>query len=75
MEIAELKNKLSLPEVVTELGRATNGTASGLDPTANRVDRLRLLGNGVVPDTCEVAFRTLYKEVVDGDNNSSGSGS
>jgi hypothetical protein len=29
------------------------------------VDRLRLLGNGVVPDTAEVAFRTLYKELMD----------
>ena len=45
------------------MGGATPGTASGLDPTANRVDRLRLLGNGVVPSTCEVAFRTLYKEL------------
>jgi len=50
-------------KVEPELGRATPGTASGVDPTANRVDRLRLLGNGVVPATCEVAFRTLYKEL------------
>jgi len=63
------------PRVISELDRATDGTTSGLDATANRVDRLRLLGNGVVPDTCEVAFRTLYKELVDGNNNSSGSGS
>ena len=53
-----------------QLGGATDGSTSGLDPTANRVDRLRLLGNGVVPDTCEIAFRTLYKELVDGDDNS-----
>jgi DNA (cytosine-5)-methyltransferase 1 len=45
------------------MGGAANGFTSGLDATANRVDRLRLLGNGVVPDTCEVAFRTLYKEL------------
>jgi len=46
------------------MGRTTPGTASGLDATANRIDRLRLLGNGVVPATCEVAFRTLYAELV-----------
>jgi hypothetical protein len=38
-----------------------------VDSTANRVDRLRLLGNGVVPDTCEIAFRTLYKELCEKD--------
>ncbi|KKM00230.1 hypothetical protein LCGC14_1806540 [marine sediment metagenome] len=36
----------------SRLGRAVNGTAS-------RVDRLRLLGNGVVPQQAELAFRTL----------------
>lgn len=49
----------------SELGGTVDGSTSGLDPTANRVDRLRLLGNGVVPDTAEVAFRTLYKELMD----------
>jgi len=39
-----------------KLGGATNGTSS-------RVDRLRLLGNGVVPQTVEVAFRTLSKRI------------
>jgi len=36
------------------LGRAANGPAS-------RVDRLRLLGNGVVPQCAELAFRTLIQ--------------
>ena len=32
---------------------------SGLDSTANRVDPLRLLGNGVVPNTAAKAFSKL----------------
>jgi hypothetical protein len=50
-------------QIKSKLGRAAPGTASGVDATANRVDRLRLLGNGVVPVTCEVAFRTLYNDL------------
>ena len=38
----------------SQLGRAVNGTAC-------RVDRLRLLGKGVVPSQAELAFRTLMK--------------
>ena len=39
------------------LGRATNGSSS-------RVDRLRLLGNGVVPATAAKAFVTLIQRVI-----------
>ena len=46
-----------------ELGRTTNGTSSRVDPIANRVDRLRLLGNGVVPNTCERAIRILTERI------------
>ena len=42
----------------SRLGRATNGSA-------NRVDRLRLLGNGVVPATAAKAFVTLIQRLND----------
>ena len=35
----------------------------GVDGSTDRIDRLRLLGNGVVPDTCALAFRTLYGSI------------
>ena len=40
-----------------QLGRATDGSSS-------RVDRLRLLGNGVVPATAARAFSTLIQRVI-----------
>jgi len=40
----------------SRLGRASNGSA-------NRVDRLRLLGNGVVPATAAKAFVTLINRI------------
>ena len=43
-------------ETQSELGGAVNGLT-------HRVDRLRLLGNGVVPDTCELAFKTLIQQI------------
>jgi DNA (cytosine-5)-methyltransferase 1 len=46
-----------------ELGGATDGIASGVDPTLNRVDRLRLIGNGVVPETAERAYRVLAERL------------
>jgi len=50
-------------ETQPELGGAAYGTSSGVDSTANRVDRLRLLGNGVVPQTCERALRVLMERL------------
>ena len=47
----------------SELGRASNGTTRGVDATTNRVDRLRLLGNGVVNQTAAKAFVTLIQRV------------
>ena len=50
-------------EAEPELGGTADGTAGGLDatpgPLVNRVDRLRLLGNGVVNQTAAKAFATL----------------
>ena len=47
----------------SELGRTSNGTTRGVDATTNRVDRLRLLGNGVVNQTAAKAFVTLIQRV------------
>ena len=43
-------------EAQSELGGATHGTQ-------HRVDRLRLLGNGVVPQTAEIAWKTLWQRI------------
>jgi hypothetical protein len=51
------------------LGRDADGSTGGLDYAElsvscdNRTDELRLLGNGVVPATAALAFRTLLNEV------------
>ena len=50
----------------SELGGAVDGLTHRVDPIANRVDRLRLLGNGVVSQCAEIAWRTLWKEMNNG---------
>jgi hypothetical protein len=51
------------------LGGDAHGPASGLDYAKlsvscdNRTDELRLLGNGVVPATAALAFKTLLNEL------------
>ena len=64
-------------EAQSELGGTIDGSARGVDATTegvdaivNRVDRLRLLGNGVVSACAELAWRTLWKETNESWDNS-----
>ncbi len=55
------------PRVVkakSKLGGTTDGTTCGVDSNRNRTDRLRLLGNGVIPATAAKAFETLIKRIL-----------
>lgn len=61
-------------KIKSSLGRAINGITDRLDNAKlyqscdNRTDELRLLGNGVVPDTAEKAFVVLFNKIMDGIN-------
>ena len=46
------------------LGGAAHGGSPRVDETLNRVDRLRLLGNGVVPDQAAMAFVSMMDELL-----------
>lgn len=47
-------------QIESQLGQSTDGVAnSGVDAIANRIDRLRMLGNGVVPATAAKAWINL----------------
>jgi DNA (cytosine-5)-methyltransferase 1 len=54
----EQQHEWEEPRTKPKLGRTANGTTS-------RVDRLRLLGNGVVPLTAARAFKVLIGRVID----------
>jgi DNA (cytosine-5)-methyltransferase 1 len=62
------------------MGRDLDGIADRLDYAElcracdNRTDELRLLGNGVVPDTAARAFRLLWRDLADPSRISTGRG-
>ncbi len=53
--IARQENNTTKGQTQSRLGRTTDGTSS-------RMDRLRLLGNGCVPQTVELAWRILWQK-------------
>jgi len=48
-------------QIGTQKGQAQSSVGGAVNGIVNRVDRLRLLGNGVVPQQAEKAFRELIK--------------
>ena len=57
----EWESRRTIPK--SRLDGATDGSRSGVDSTAFRVDRLRLVGNGVYPDQAAKAYYTLNKRL------------
>lgn len=49
--------------IKSELGFSIDGGASGVDANANRIERLRMLGNGVVPATAAKAWIDLNNKL------------
>ena len=62
----EWESRRTIPK--SRLGRTTNGSGIGMDSTAFRVDRLRLLGNGVYPDQAAKAYYYLNKRLCENDH-------
>lgn len=64
----EPQHEWEAPRVLPKLEKGKDATQSYMGRTthgiANRVDRLRLLGNGISPDTCSRAFATLIKRLI-----------
>ena len=60
----EQQYKWEAPRVITK-GVSESKLGGTDDGFANRVDRLRLLGNGVVPNTAAKAFVTLSKRIIE----------